>query len=206
MKLGVLGGTFDPIHVAHLALAEAAVREVGLSEVIFVPAGNPYFKPPGTVTPAHHRLSMVCLALAGYPRFRLSTIEVDRPGPSYTAETLAELHHKWGEDAELYFLLGYDSLESVPGWYHPEEILAYSCLVVAPRPGYSDSCLGWIEDKLPGIVERLVWLKEPLLEVSSSMIRERVAKGLSIEGLVPPPVADYIAIHHLYARYPGSSP
>lgn len=198
MRMGVLGGTFDPIHVGHLSLAEVAIEEVGLDEVIFVPAGNPYFKPPAQVSPTYHRLSMVCLGLMGHPRFRLSTIELDRPGPSYTADTLSELRRKWGNETEIYFLMGWDNLQALPSWHDPQEIMACSRLVVAPRVGYPVTSLAQLEKKLPGLSEKVIWLREPIIEVSATMVRERVMRGLPIDGLVPPAVASYIEREGLY--------
>jgi len=123
MRVGVLGGTFDPPHVAHLILAEAALSQLALERVIFVPAGDPWRKSSGAVTPAAHRLAMVRLAVVGDAHFEVSEIEVERRAPSYTVDTLAQLKDRLGQECELYFILGEDALNDLPDWKQPRRII-----------------------------------------------------------------------------------
>lgn len=199
MKLGVLGGTFDPPHMAHLVLAETARSSLGLERVLFVPAGDPWRKAGQDVTPVRHRLAMVRLAVGGDPAFEVSTLEVEREGPSYTVDTLTELHERYGPDAELYFLLGEDALRDMPNWKEPERIAALATLVVAPRPGGAGP--GAPPDfPLPGVAAKVVPLDMPLIDVSATDLRERARQGLSLRDVVPPAVARYIEEHGLYGK------
>ena len=199
MKLGVLGGTFDPPHMAHLVLAEAARSSLGLERVLFVPAGDPWRKAGQEITPAHHRLAMVRLAVADNPHFEVSTLEVDREGPSYTVDTLAALAEQYAPDAELYLLLGEDALRDMPNWKQPERIAALATVVVAPRPGGAGP--GALPDSAsPEVAARLVVLDMPVIDISATALRERARRGLSLHNLVPAAVARYIEEHGLYRR------
>lgn len=189
----MLGGTFDPVHRGHLALARAARDELGLDEVLFVPAGQPWRKAGRIVAPAAHRLAMLWLALAGEPAFRVETLELDRPGPSYTADTLEALRSARPDD-ELFLIAGEDALVDLPNWMRPERILELATLAVARRADVPKAA----EERLPGLSEGVVWLKMPLLSVSATEIRDRVRRGLPIDDLVPPTVAAYIREHGLY--------
>ena len=189
MRLGVLGGTFDPVHLGHLRLAETAREQMGLDRVVFVPAGLPWRKAGASIAPAGHRLSMLRLATACNPAFEVSDLEVAREGPSYTAETLealAEAH----PGAELFFLLGEDALADLPNWYQPERIRELATLAVARRPGEPVEA--------GGSNGAVVWLEMPRLEISATEIRDRVRSGLSIRYLVPDAVEKYIREHGLY--------
>ena len=197
MRVGVLGGTFDPVHRGHLALARAARDELGLDEVRFVPAGQPWRKAGRIVAPAEHRLAMLRLALAGQSAFRVEALELERPGPSYTADTLEALAEA-GPGDELFFIVGEDALADLPNWVRPERILELAILAVARRADVTPSALAEAEAKLAGLTERAVWLKMPLVPVSATEIRERVRRGEPVEGLVPPPVEAYIREHGLY--------
>ena len=188
-RLGVLGGTFDPVHIGHLVLAETAREQLALDRVLFMPAGQPWRKAGREIAPVGDRVAMVSLAIAGNPAFQLSTIESERKGPSYTAETLAEIQHAHAE-AELYFIVGEDALEDMPRWKDPERIRQLARIVAAPRPG----CPSPHE---PG--ELIVLSAMPLIGISATSIRERVRAGRSIRYLVPPAVEDYIQEHRLYA-------
>ena len=200
MRVGVLGGTFDPIHVGHLIVAEEARVEVGLDEVVFVPAGRPWLKHHGPRASAQHRLEMVRLAVKGNRFFRCSDQEVKRPGVSYTVDTLEELHGELPADAELFFILGLDLLLDFPRWRSAQRILELATLVTVVRPGHE----GLSSDKLPGLLagagDRVRVVEGPLVDISSTEIRRRVAAGVSIRYLVPPEVEDYIITHHLYSR------
>ena len=198
LKIGVLGGTFDPVHIGHMVIAEAAWQEVGLSRVIFVTAGEPWLKGHGTIASGEHRLAMTELAIAGNPSFSAASIDLYRPGPSYTVDTLNELKSELGADAELYFILGMDALAGFPEWKEPERIISICRLVAARRPRCFDIDLRQLERDLPGISKHITILNNPLSDISSSAIRERVASGLSITGLVPPAVESYIIEKGLY--------
>jgi nicotinate-nucleotide adenylyltransferase len=196
VKIGVLGGTFDPPHYGHLAIAEVAIEQLGLSRVLFVPAGQPPHKPQKPVTLAQHRAAMVSLAIADNDAFLLSRADLERPGPHYTADLLSILRHEC-PGAELFFLIGSDSLTQFPAWHHPARIVAQAKLAVMRRPGWEADveALKW---GVPNIVEQLVWLDAPSIAISGTGIRQRVAAGDPIAGLVPPPVEHYIRKHGLY--------
>ncbi len=199
MKTGILGGTFDPIHKGHLAVAEEVRLRLNLDEVLFIPVGRPWRKAGSPILPAEHRVEMVRLAIADRPAFNLSTIEVDREGPSYTIDTLEELISVRGGEDELFFIVGWDSLADLPNWKAPEQIVRLCLLVAVPRPGCFPPDLELLEDSIPGVSERIILLDKPEVDVSASQIRERVASGLSISGLVSESVEKYIREHGLYA-------
>ncbi len=203
MKIGVLGGTFDPIHNGHIKIAEETRAQLMLAEVLFVPAGQPWLKGSSPITAAEHRVQMVRLAISEYPYFKLSTIEIDRSGPTYTVDTLAELHAQLGSGKELYFIIGMDSLAELPRWREPSRLIELCCLVAVPRPGYSLPDMGVLEKAIPGLSQRLVILDKPEVDISATEIRKRVAQGLSIHGLVPEPVEEYIKEHRLYLTENG---
>lgn len=202
MRLGILGGTFDPIHIGHLIMAEEARIQLGLERVLFMPAGQPWMRRGTPVTPARHRVEMVRRAIAGNPHFSLSLMEVERPGDTYTVDTLRALRQEYGEGWHLHFILGADALEQLPLWKEPREIIRLCTLVAMARPGYDKHGLSSLEAVLPGLSRSLVWLREPQIGISSTEIRRRVAQGLSIRYWVPPAVEEYIMRHRLYA---GSS-
>jgi len=133
MNIGILGGTFDPIHIGHLILAVEARVQLRLDEVLFVPAGQPWLKVERNITPAFHRVEMVRRAIASNPYFKLCTLEVERPGPSYTVDTLMALRDMQGAEANFFFILGRDTLADLPSWKEPNRLLQICHLVVAPR-------------------------------------------------------------------------
>jgi len=198
MNVGVLGGTFDPIHMGHLILAEEVRVRLNLAEVLFVPAGQPCLKVGSPVSPARHRVEMVRLAIADRPYFKLSTIEIERAGPTYTVDTIAELEARLGARDELFFILGRDNLGELPRWRRPERLITMCRLVAVPRPGYPLPDLKALEASIPGLSQRVVLMDRPEIDVSASAIRDRVVRGLSIRHLVPEPVAGYIRQHKLY--------
>ncbi len=198
MNIGILGGTFDPIHLGHLVIAEQAQLRLGLGRVIFIPAGEPWLKSDRHITPARHRVEMVRLAIAGRSHFELSTIEVERPGPSYSVDTVAALHGQLGAGYSFFFLLGWDSLAELPRWKEPERLVRMCRLVAITRAGFSRPDLQAMEALVPGVTGNVLWLDIPPVDISSSEIRSRVARGLPIRDLVPPEVADYIEEHQLY--------
>jgi len=200
VKIGVLGGTFDPIHKGHLAIAEAAMKRLGLDEVYFVPSARTPLKESDTILAAEHRVKMVRLAIAGYPYFKLSTIEIDRPGPSYTVDTIAQLRDSLGADNELYFIIGLDSLVQLPRWREVARIIQMCQLVAVPRPGYSLPDKDSLEAVIPGISQRLIILDEPKMDISATEIRQLAKRGESISHLVPEAVAEYIKKNKLYLK------
>ena len=198
MKIGVLGGTFDPIHLGHLKVAEEVTARLNLAEIIFMPAGQPWLKANNVISPAEHRVEMVRLAIAGKPNFKLSTMEVERPGPTYTVDTMAELRRQLGLEHELFFVLGWDNLTQLPGWREPSRLIKLCHLVAVPRVDYPAPDLGSLEAVLPGLSPRVILLDEPRIDINATEIRQRVARGLSIHHLVPEPVERYIREHKLY--------
>ena len=198
MDIGILGGTFDPIHIGHLIVAEEARLRLGLSKVIFVPAGEPWLKGDREVSAGEHRLEMIRLAIAPHPGFEVSTVDLERPGPSYTVDTLTDLRRELGEKANFYFILGVDALNELPTWREPQRIAEMCHLVAVRRPGSGEVDLASLERSIPGISRRVFFLDNPEIGISSSDIRERVAKGLPIRYLVPEAVEQYIREQGLY--------
>ena len=200
---GILGGTFDPPHLGHLALAQEVYTRLSLDRVWFVPTGQPPHKVGHVVSPAADRRAMVELAIAGDPRFGLSNVELERAGPSYTSETLALLRDSWGATVRMVLILGWDMLAYLPHWHEPERVVALADQIVAlHRPGVAEpeGELARLEALLPELAEKLVVLPAPRLEIASSELRARVAEGLPVRYLTPPVVADYIALRGLYRR------
>jgi nicotinate-nucleotide adenylyltransferase len=198
MKLGVLGGTFDPVHNGHLMIAEAALSQASLSEVLFIPAGRPRFKDEESVTAARHRLRMVELAILGKPAFRLSAMEIERGGVTYSVDTLRELKSGLRPPDELFFIMGWDSLANFPSWHRACELISLCRLIIVPRAGWPEPDMVLLEQRLPGLSQSLILLNSPVIEISSYDIRQRVRNGSDIRGLVPDAVADYIGEKELY--------
>ncbi|MDI6815176.1 MAG: nicotinate-nucleotide adenylyltransferase [Dehalococcoidales bacterium] len=198
MNIGVLGGTFDPIHIGHLAVAEEVKERLSLAVVLFVPAGQPWLKPNIPISAAEHRVQMVRLALADKPYFKLSTMEIERAGPSYTVDTIAELQGQLGAGDELFFILGRDNLVQLPQWHEPWRLVKMCRLVAVPRVGYPTPDVNSLEAIIPGLSQATILLDTPQIDINASEIRNRVAHGLSIHHLVPEPVERYIKEHRLY--------
>lgn len=194
-RVGVFGGTFDPIHVAHLAVAESARDALGLERVLFIPAGEPPHKPGRPISPAVDRLAMVELAIAGNPLFEASRLELDRSGPSFTVDTLAGLAEG---TADLWLILSAEAFAGLPTWREPRRVVSLARLGVAPRDGYPDAVPDALEAEVPGVAARTVVLDGPRLKLSSSTLRTRAAAGRSLRYLVPDAVAAYIGDHALY--------
>lgn len=194
---GIFGGTFDPIHVAHLAVAEAARDTFDLRRILFVPAAEPPHKPGRPITRVDHRLAMVEAAIAGNPSFEVSRVEIDRPGPSYTVDTLAALR---AADAgeRLALILSAESFAELPTWHQPERILELASVIVAPRDGYVAVDAAFVGRNVALDGARAVFLDGPRIRLSASEIRERAAAGRSVRYLVPDAVAAYIGDHGLY--------
>ena len=197
MNIGVLGGTFDPIHIGHLVIAEEARIKLGFNEVLFVPAGQPWRKLDRNITPADHRVEMVRRAIADNSHFKLCTLEVERPGPSYTVDTLKMLQKQLGSKASLFFILGRDTLSELPLWKEPKKVVQLCRLVVPPRLGSKD--LRHLETAIPGLLDKVIQLDMPVIGISSAEIRQRIAQGLTIRYLVPAEVEKYITEQKVYS-------
>jgi nicotinate-nucleotide adenylyltransferase len=196
-RLGVIGGTFDPPHYAHLVLAETARVQLALERVLFLPAGQPPHKAARPVAAAEHRAAMVAAAIADNPAFQLSRADLDRPGPHFTVETLGLLQREYPQ-AEIFFLIGGDSLAEMYRWRDPAGIVRQVRLAVMERPGWEPD-LDRLATIAPGIRERLVWLDVPSLDISSTDLRRRLRAGLPLRYLVPPAVEAYICDHDLHS-------
>jgi nicotinate-nucleotide adenylyltransferase len=199
MRVGVLGGTFDPVHVAHLVIAERAREALSLDLVLFIPAGAPWRKSQRTITGAEHRLAMLTLAVAGNDAFGVSDVELRREGPTYTADTLEALAGERLDD-EFWFIVGADALADLPQWREPARIVKHARLAAAPRD-VQDANI--VAQGVREFRERIDLFDAPRLEISSTDIRARTAAGLSIRYLVPDDVARYIAEHGLYGAPAG---
>ena len=202
-RIGILGGTFDPIHNGHLAVAEAARGCLGLDRVIFIPAGRPWLKAraAGRITDSEHRMAMVRLAISGCPHFEASAMEVERPGLTYTVDTLAELRAMDSGSSgrrEMYLILGMDSVRELRRWHDPERLLEMCVVVVVSRPDTDDIAPSSFEQDFPPAAERFVLLRGPMLDISATDVRNRVAEGRPIDGRVPASVERYIREHGLY--------
>ena len=214
-RIGLFGGTFDPPHVGHLALAEWARESLRLERVLLVPAGLPPHKGRARLSSVEHRVAMTRLAARDNPAFTVSTLEARRDGPSFTVDTLRALRRREPR-ARIFLLMGADSLEEFPDWHDPPGILALATLAVAARPGARAAegravwaraaapasrrlaAAGAAAPRRPGRAARVVWLRNPGLDLSSRAIRARVRAGRTVRYLVPDAVARYIARHRLY--------
>jgi nicotinate-nucleotide adenylyltransferase len=204
-RVGILGGTFDPIHYAHLAVAEQVCEALGLDRVLFVPAGEPPHKPGAAVAAAAARAAMVELAIAGNPAFAMCRIELDRPGPSYSVDSLGLLAAEavsQGVERELFFILSDEALVGLPEWHDPRRIPDLCQLAVVPRLGRTAPDRDWLEVNFPGRSDRFVFVDTVPLANSSSEVRRRAAMGESIRYLVPPAVDAYVRDHRLYRSDP----
>jgi nicotinate-nucleotide adenylyltransferase len=214
-RLGILGGTFNPIHLGHLVLAEAFRERLALDRILFVPVGTPPHKPPGGLVPALHRYAMVSLAVAGHPGFVASPVELERAGPSYSVDTVETLAGDW-PGARLFFLMGSDTFLDLPAWRTPERLGAFATLGVGYRAGSAFDPDGPAAQAVLSRLGGAGWRRVPpvapealapgecaLVEtrsvpVSAREVRERLAVGESARYLVPLAVAEYIAAHRLY--------
>ncbi|NLG27620.1 MAG: nicotinate-nucleotide adenylyltransferase [Chloroflexi bacterium] len=197
-RIGVFGGTFDPIHIGHLVIAEEARVAYGLERVVFVPARISPHKLGVTPASGEDRCEMVRLAVHDNPAFDVSRVDLDRAGPSFTVDTLRSLHAEYGSATQLYFVMGADSLLAFKAWHKPKEILRLTRLIVVTRPGYALD-LAALDRELPGIAAATGVLDSISLDISATDLRARVRQGRPIRYQVPCAVARYIAEHQLYA-------
>ncbi|MCG7299962.1 nicotinic acid mononucleotide adenylyltransferase [Brevibacterium ravenspurgense] len=190
-RVGVMGGTFDPIHNGHLVAASEVAARFGLDEVIFVPTGRPWQKTGKNVSDAEHRYLMTVIATASNPRFTVSRVDVDRPGNTYTIDTLRDLAEKLGEGTEMFFITGADALAQILSWKEVDELFQLAHFVGVSRPGHELSSEGLPQDGVS-------LLQIPALAISSTDCRDRVLDDLPVWYLVPDGVVQYIAKHNLY--------
>jgi len=195
-RIGVMGGTFDPVHHGHLVAASEVAWRFGLDEVVFVPTGQPWQKTGREVTPAEHRYLMTVVATASNPRFTVSRVDIDRPGLTYTIDTLRDVRAQRGEDSEMFFITGADALAQILSWKDAGKLFELAHFVGVTRPGHALS-----DDGLP--LDRVSLLEVPALAISSTDCRRRVGAGMPVWYLVPDGVVQYIAKHRLYTP-PGA--
>lgn len=200
MRVGIFGGTFDPMHYGHLVAAEEARVLLNLDRVLIVPAGQPPHKTDRPVTPAVHRVAMVQLAIASNPYFMLNRVDLDRPGPHYSVDMVTRLRRELGP-GEVYLIVGMDSLMDLPTWHEAERLMGLCYVVGVNRPGYTYD-LAPLEKAVPGIAAHIQVLEAPQLEISSHELQARVRRGLPIKYQVPETVEAYIHEHKLYVDRP----
>jgi nicotinate-nucleotide adenylyltransferase len=198
-RIGVFGGTFDPIHIGHLIIAEVFRVRLRLDEIRFLPAGRPPHKPDQMLSSDGDRVSMLELAIAGSAHYSISRLDIDRAGPSYTADTVEMLRRDLPSKTELYFLMGHDSLRDLPTWHDPERIIEHARLGVALRPGVSVR-LDDIYAAIPACVGRIELIDVPLIGISSSEVRQAVRNAGPFRYQVLPSIADYIDARGLYRK------
>lgn len=196
-RLGIMGGTFDPIHFGHLVTAEEALVQFNLDRVIFMPTGTPAFKADQEVSSAEHRYLMTVLATAANPDFDVSRMEVDRPGLTYTVDTLAALRELHGPSAELFFITGADAVWEIVGWKDAEQIAGLATFIAATRPGYDLEQARASHEEAESTF-RIEYIEVPALAISSTDLRARVAEKRPIRYLTPESVVAYIQKHDLY--------
>ncbi|MGC4895210.1 nicotinate-nucleotide adenylyltransferase [Micromonospora sp. DT31] len=192
-RIGIMGGTFDPIHHGHLVAASEVADRFGLDEVVFVPTGQPWQKADETVSPAEDRYLMTVIATASNPRFQVSRVDIDRGGPTYTVDTLRDLHAEYGPKAHLFFITGADALERILSWKDLDEVLELAHFIGVTRPGFDLT-----DQHLPADTVSLVQV--PAMAISSTDCRARVSRGEPVWYLVPDGVVQYIAKRRLYRR------
>lgn len=197
-RIGIMGGTFDPIHIGHLVTAEAVRVEYNLDEVIFVPAANPPHKIEANVTKAMHRYIMTAMATYSNPFFHVSAIEMERPGPSYTIDTIYEFKKKYNDNVDLFFITGADTIQEISTWDRIEELLGLCHFIAATRQGCKTT-LEQIKQHFGELGDKKIHrLNTPELEISSTDIRDKVKNNISIKYLVPESVEKYIYKEKLY--------
>jgi nicotinate-nucleotide adenylyltransferase len=197
MNIGLLGGTFDPPHIGHLVIGDQALQQLGLDEVWFTPVGQPPHKPGRRVSAAAHRVAMTRLAIATHSRFRVCEDDVDRPEPHYSLTLMQQLleehpQYRWT------FIIGEDSLADLPKWHQPAALLDLVTLAVARRP-HSAPQMQSLREIVPDIEQRIRWIDAPLMDLSSTELRNRIGNGQSTRYLVPRTVSEYAGEHRLYS-------
>ncbi len=189
---GILGGTFDPVHIGHLIIAEEIRSKCNLQKILFIPSAHPPHKAIREVTPARLRWEMVCLAIQDNPGFQASAVEIEREGPSYTVDTLTQLRDLWGQKVQIYLIIGADEAIDVSTWKEPDRVFALCTVLVASRPRFDLQAID------PGWRKKMKLVTVPQIEISSTAIRGRVEEGKEIRYLVPKPVEKFIQEKKLY--------
>lgn len=195
-RVGLLGGTFDPVHIGHLIIGEEARTRLSLDTVLFIPSRHPWRKVGREIAPEGDRLAMVHTAVAGNPFFSVSNVDLDRVGPTYSVDTVEDVRQK-EPDTDLFLIVGYDALLDLPNWRNPPLLAGTAHIVAVLRPAY---WVDWaaLEQVVPDARQRVAVLEMPAIGISSSEVRSRVAAGMSIRYWVPDGVMAYIAEHGLY--------
>ncbi len=196
-RIGIFGGSFDPLHYGHLIIGEYAIESLHLDLVLFAPVLHPPHKPSGGRVSIEHRMAMLNAAIHDNERFLLSRVDVDRPGPHYTVDTIRIIHEQY-PNSEIYFLMGTDSLLSFASWYQPQQIIQQCRLAVMRRPTTQPITLTLHEDVLPGLQNSIDIIEAPAIGISSTRIVERIRNGQTIRYLIPEAVRIYIQEHDLY--------
>ena len=199
-RLGVLGGTFDPIHDGHLKIANAALHQLELDRILFIPTGKPWLRAVCPRATRRQRLAMTLLGTQDETRFSVSAVETGREGPTYTVDTLRLLRQQLPDDTEILFIVGEDSARSISSWHEPKKILASCSLVVIERPDVEGFNVQNLDAIHPGSAQHTVVIKGLDLDISATEVRSRCAAGLTLAGWVPPKVEQYIVQHKLYGR------
>lgn len=199
-RFAIMGGTFDPIHYGHLKIAQGIRDKYSLDRIVFMPSGDPPHKHYYNVSKAIHRYNMVKRAISYSPYFQASSLEIEREGMTYTVDTMRELREYLGLRPIIYFITGADSVLEMSTWKKPKELLSYCSILSVPRPGYDRNMFAAVISELNQIYGGHVEMVElPPIDISSTEIRDRVAKNLPISHMVPQAVENYIYLNHLYA-------
>jgi len=199
MRIGILGGSFDPIHIGHIAIAEYALAKLRLNKIIFVPAGDPWMKTTGLLANAKDRFDMVEAAISDNDLFEISDIEISISGPSYSINTIKTFREAISDNDELVFILGQDAIETIDLWEKVNELVTLCKFAVMPRKEAAHINPLLLETKVEGLRERTLFLEDmPIINISSTRIREQIMAGEHVEKLVPPKVVDIIEMRNLY--------
>jgi len=198
MNIGLLGGTFDPVHNGHLHIAEEARCRLNLGKIILLPAGNPQLREGEVSATPAQRLEMLALAASVMPCCEVSDMEIKRKGPTFTVDTVAEIKETLDSGDELFFILGWDNVSRLPEWHEVQKLVEMCYLVAAPRPNSPKPDIKKLEELMPGVSERIMLMDRPLVNISSSDVRERIRHHLSVRHLVPEAVNQYIKDRGLY--------
>jgi len=198
VNVGILGGTFDPVHLGHLSIAESAIEQASLDRVLFIPAGHPRLKQAEPAASVLDRLEMVRLATTDNPRFKVCDLEAHRPGPTYTVDTLVQLTNKLGSTSNLFFILGLDVLGQLDRWKDPARVLELCQILVSDRPGGQQFDWADFYCRVPEAEGRVLTINAPLIDISATELRRKTAAGENLAGETPKPVAEYISEQRLY--------
>ena len=199
-RIGILGGTFDPIHYGHIALGKKVASTLKLKRILFMPAGNPWMKSDKSVSSAHHRLKMLELGIAGIKEFSFSDMEIKRSGPTYTYETILDLTKDKPETKTIYLILGWDAIKEFHRWKNSDRLLKLVRIVAVARPGYEEFSTQYQENKDIRVFDEAVVIDKSISGITSTVIRERIKLKQSINNLVPKDVEKYILEHGLYKQ------